>query len=565
MKRLKYFFSIVVISIFIISCGGGSSSDVAFPARESKKGDWGYVNSDGEVVIDFHLNEKPSIMTEGIGFYFKEKDKQDYIVYIDQEDNEYRTNYVQSLSFNEGLALVTTTTGKLTYIDKEYKEVLVLDDAIEAGYFCEGFTKYKNKEGKWGFINKEGEKVIPAKYDYVESFIDGYAMVRNKSDKGNDYRGIINNKGEIIIKLNNKYDKLSVALNGFFAYEQEDEVGFLNLEGEEAIKDDDWDGVFPFNNKYACVIEGREFGLIDNKGEYKIKVREDFPIMLSKGLYVYVKDREFGYKNIDQDIVISAEFDEATPFFGNGAWVKDNKDWVFINKDGKYANDLELYDIDLDIDEWMFMVYGFPPIDLDKTLESNFVDIDGFVSEIVQIDKHKIFGATLFSSDPVQVISYITSNNFLTKNSFNEDVTTEGPTDGQQSNTKSYIKRKLSSRSTRISTYNLFGYSDYDMNFSYYIKYSFDSKVLQKSEGSAEYIFNNTASVNRITFKIDLNKKAYGKDEQILEKIKGVLLSAGFEDDGTSISKYESGLYQEVDIRNSSSSISLDFTFNKSD
>ena len=557
MKRLKYFFSIVVISIFIISCGGGSYSDVAFPARESKKGDWGYVNSDGEVVIDFHLNERPSVMTEGIGFYFKEKDKQDYIVYIDQEDNEYRTNYVQSLSFNEGLALVTTSTGKLTYIDKEYQEVLVLNDAIESGYFCEGLAKYKNMGGKWGFINKEGEKIIPAKYDYVESFIDGYSMVRNKADEGSDYRGIINNKGEIVIKLNNKYNELSVALDGFFAYKQEDEVGYLNTEGEEVIKDDDWDFVFPFSDGYACVTESRECGLIDRDGEYKIKVREDFLIILSEGLYVYGKDREFGYKNIDQEVVISAEFDKATPFLGSGAWVKDNKDWVYIDKKGKYANDLELYDLDVDETEWLSMAYGFSPIDLDKTLESNFVDIDGFVNEVVQIDKNKIFGATLFSSDPVQVISYITSNNFLTEDNDYED--------NQKSNTKSYIKRKLSSRSTRISTYDLFGYSDYDMNFSYYIKYSFDSKVFQKPEGSDEYIFNDLSSVNRITFKIDLNNKAYRKDEVILEKIKEELLSAGFEDDGTSISKYESGLYQEVDIRNSSGSISLDFTFNKID
>lgn len=84
-------------------------------------------------------------------------------------------------------------------------------------------------------------------------------------------------------------------------------------------------------------------------------------------------------------------------------------------------------------------------------------------------------------------------------------------------------------------------------------------------EGSTQYQFNNLSSVNRITFKIDLNNKAYGKDEEILEEIKEVLLSAGFEDDGTSITKYESGLYQEVDVRNSSGSISLDFTFSKVD
>ncbi|MBT5858533.1 MAG: hypothetical protein HOH88_01565, partial [Flavobacteriales bacterium] len=126
MKILKNLSLIVVISITLLSCGGGRSSDgIGYPARESRNGDWGYVNTNGEVVLDFNLNEKPSVMTEGVGFYFKEKDNQDYIVYIDKEDNEYRTNYVQSLSFNEGLALVTTSTGKLTYIDKEYKEVLV--------------------------------------------------------------------------------------------------------------------------------------------------------------------------------------------------------------------------------------------------------------------------------------------------------------------------------------------------------------------------------------------------------------------------------------------------------
>ena len=102
------------------------------------------------------------------------------------------------------------------------------------------------------------------------------------------------------------------------------DVQFKNIifsykEGEEVIKDDDWDFVFPFSDGYACVTESRECGLIDRDGEYKIKVREDFLIILSEGLYVYEKDREFGYKNIDQEVVISAEFDKATPFFGNGA------------------------------------------------------------------------------------------------------------------------------------------------------------------------------------------------------------------------------------------------------
>ena len=208
MKIIKNFYLLLIVLITLSSCGGDNSTNgVGYPARETRGGDWGYVNADGEVVIDFNLNEKPSVMTEGIGFYLKQKDKEKYVVYIDKNDNEYKTNYVQSLSFNEGLALVTTATGKLTYIDKEYNEVLVLDNITEAGYFSEGLAKYMNEEGKWGFINKQGEKVIPAKFDYVESFIDGYSMVRNY-DNNVYYRGIINKNGEFVVYLTDKYTTL---------------------------------------------------------------------------------------------------------------------------------------------------------------------------------------------------------------------------------------------------------------------------------------------------------------------------------------------------------------------
>lgn len=50
--------------------------------------------------------------------------------------------------------------------------------------------------GKYGFVNKKGEEVVPLKYDKVESFSEGMAKVY----KDGKY-GFINKNGEFIIPM----------------------------------------------------------------------------------------------------------------------------------------------------------------------------------------------------------------------------------------------------------------------------------------------------------------------------------------------------------------------------
>lgn len=551
-RILKTNKAIIILGVLILSCiliffpsGGNNYSEIGFPARENRNGDYGYVGVNGNILVDFTIDKEPSIMTEGIGFYrdYDESDKSFFITYVRKDGEEFKTRYTQSLSFNGDLALVTTATGKLTYINTEYEEVLALDDAEEAGYFVEGLAKYKSKDGKWGFKNTKGKTVIDPEYDYVESFNEGYAMVRKRID-GEDFRGIIDKNGDEIMQLDDKYDKLSGVHEDLIIYEEKDEIGFLNLSGEEIIKDDDWDYISPFYNGYATIKESREFGLINKNGEFKIKIREDFPIILCNNKYVYVKDREWGYKDINQDIIIPADFDDALPFFVQGAWVKDNKDWVYINKKGKIQNEIELYDIEIGFDKITLMASGKPPLDLDETLESNFVDIQGFISEIVNIDR-RIFGVIIDESNPNDVISFINS------------IDINSGSKPKAINTKDYIISKISSGSTRISTYDLFGYTEFDRNFSYHIKYYFSNKILERTD--IDYIVNRTSFVNRIKFYIDLNNKAYGKDDQIVENLYQSLEFAGFNLDGNGWIKFEDGICYEVFVDHSSGSISLDF------
>ena len=51
-------------------------------------------------------------------------------------------------------------------------------------------------DGKWGFVDKDGEKVINPQYEDARSFANGFAAV-----KKNGLWGFINTEGKIVIEF----------------------------------------------------------------------------------------------------------------------------------------------------------------------------------------------------------------------------------------------------------------------------------------------------------------------------------------------------------------------------
>ena len=77
--------------------------------------------------------------------------------------------------FSEGLAKVELD-GKWGYIDKDGNEVLPLKyDGI--GYFNEGLVRVVLNR-KYGYIDKTGRVVIPCKYDWTGDFFKGVTRVQ---------------------------------------------------------------------------------------------------------------------------------------------------------------------------------------------------------------------------------------------------------------------------------------------------------------------------------------------------------------------------------------------------
>ena len=163
--------------------------------------------------------------------------------------------------YSEGLAAVELN-GKYGFIDKSGNEVIPLEyDNVH--FFYDGRARVQLNR-KYGFIDKSGNKITPLKYNYAEDFYDGLAPVGLNGkygfiDKsGNEvipckYDGFLTNSfsnGPVPVKLNGKY-------------------GFMDKSGNVVIPFKyDWANVFS-NGRAKVKLNGEEF-YIDKNGN-KIK------------------------------------------------------------------------------------------------------------------------------------------------------------------------------------------------------------------------------------------------------------------------------------------------------
>ena len=146
-----YYFKDAILGLF------GDNKDyshILVPVKQSDNGDIGFVNCDGELIVDFDLDldsgETVSYMYNNIAFYTDNESGN--IVYVDNELNETITKYAQSLYFHDGMALVVEDFGPLVYINSSFEKSLSLPYK-EAGYFSEGLAKFKDNNGKWGLTH----------------------------------------------------------------------------------------------------------------------------------------------------------------------------------------------------------------------------------------------------------------------------------------------------------------------------------------------------------------------------------------------------------------------------
>ena len=188
-------------------------------------------------------------------------------------------------------------------------------------------------DGMYGFINKDGEEIIPCKYEDADNIPDG--LIRVKSAEG---WGFVNENGEEIISC--KYEDAGAFSDGLAKVKSTEGCGFVNKNGEEIISckyedaDDFFDGLARVQSK-----EG--WGFVNKNGEEIISCKYEDAYAFEGGLSLVKSKEGYGFVNNDGEEIIPCKYEDAHGFlFGaNTAEVKLNGEWINIDKTGKQVTE----------------------------------------------------------------------------------------------------------------------------------------------------------------------------------------------------------------------------------
>ncbi len=230
--------------------------------------------------------------------------------------------------------------------------------------FSQGLFIVRNADGKYGFSDKNGDTLIECKYDYVEDFSNGLALVKNnpvykvvdtngvlfsldeydqsprfRHDMGEHHSGLpviikqwhcsyISSSGDVVLEI--PYQDAGSFENGKAMVFEGDRINYISknglILGEWIEKSDD----------YHAIKSNDKFGFIDKNGklviDYQFLDAKDFVngyAQVSNGTYWAIIDKK-GTR-------ISDWYEEIKPFQGSLAVVKKIGNTGFINTEGKFV------------------------------------------------------------------------------------------------------------------------------------------------------------------------------------------------------------------------------------
>lgn len=414
-KFLNGFFAIL-LSVIAFSCSKTENGNVEFiPFQETKDGQWGMISMDGKVLFNEEFKTKPTIVRDG-RFFVRTKEGFWEMYEASEKPKKIGSEYAHTSGFRNGRALVAERNKPVSIIDKDGKTIKVLDkingkeiNGVRA--YNEGYAVFMTNDSLWGAIDESGDCVVKPEYCSLNDCGDGkfigvnvkYKKDLDKKKKDKVKISVISESGKVLFDFSaDKYEnihwqfsdgKLAVSVKK----DGKESWGIINDKGETILKPSQKlksigtinDDLFTYNN-------GEGWGLMNIKGETLIRAKYEFLYYDYDALVAVVKNGDdYEYKYIDEnDNQIGEEsFVEATLFSmfdGKHALVKPNdKIYSLIDKDCK-------------------QIQGIPDIvnigtyEGESYVESDFVDLKKFIDNF-KISQNGIFGFD-FTSSPESMV-----------------------------------------------------------------------------------------------------------------------------------------------------------------
>ncbi len=235
--------------------------------------------------------------------------------------------YDDAYAFSEGLAAVKIDE-KWGFINHNGEEIIPPIKYEKAGSFSEGLCMIC-QNGKWGFIDKKGEEIIPPeKFERVGNFSEGLAMACE-----NGKYGYINKKGETVIEM--KYDFARDFSNERAKVMQNQRFGFVDPKGNEVVPIK-YDMAGEFFNELVLTRQNENWALVDTDGEEVVKLDYNFVWDIDNGgFYKVFNNGKYGFVNQEGKEVVLLKYEYAENFENNIALIKRNGEYGIIDRSGR--------------------------------------------------------------------------------------------------------------------------------------------------------------------------------------------------------------------------------------
>lgn len=286
----------------------------------------------------------------------KKRVEEQFVIELKNDKNEIIFKEYLNIGFKLELLLKLYDNERIiNELEAEYKTIDI-DKYQQIGYFSEGLAVVREMDDSWGYINTNGEKIIPSsnvKYDYACPFSDGLALV--KIDKKRSINYITNKQkycyidknGNEVIKC--QYKNIQSLSNGLFLVKSlytpifsfdlkllyNYKYEYRNLNNKIVFTYIGMDAKGFTKDGLARVLSNNSlWGYINGKGRETIKCQYLDAKDFSEGLAAVRGYDLWGYIDKNGTIVIDFKYEEAYSFGSELARVRENGKYKFINKNG---------------------------------------------------------------------------------------------------------------------------------------------------------------------------------------------------------------------------------------
>lgn len=416
--------------LFLTSCNNKGEQTVQyFPFQESENSLWGMISPSGKVLFNEEFKEKPTIIRDN-RFMVRNADGLWELYTAEESPQKIGAEYAYASMFNNGIALVAEKGKCISIIDTEGNTIKLLDkidgkpiDAVER--YSEGYAVFKSNKFL-GVIDEKGNKVINAEYLKIyacsdEKFIalhKRYEKEAKKDSAANLKFDILNTSGKVLFSISNsKYKDFGIGfqngyLDVYLEAKNEKCGGIIDDKGEEIIKPTPKiKKVGQIRGNHFTYNNGDGWGVMNLEGKTVIRAKYDMLYFANDDIMVAITKKnggvfEYKYVNLKDESIGTDTYDDAYPFYmmdGSHAIVKVSSSlYSIVDLDGKQIENLP------------DMVHvGFSEGDM--VVESDYVDMKALITSL-HICEDGVDSLT-FKSTPLQVVKYYAATDACWRNS----------------------------------------------------------------------------------------------------------------------------------------------------